>query len=154
MFKHINHRKLKAFLDLISWAEGTDHADPYKVLVTSRLDSPILFDSFSTHPERLIHVRPGLLSSAAGRYQIIQNTYSYLCRRYNFKDFSPETQDRMAYVLINENGAIEDIIKKCIDEAIQKLGGVWASFPNNNYNQPQRKTELMLKKYEQFLSKY
>ena len=65
-----------AFLDMIAWSEigpallaVSDNG--YNVIVGSTPSNPNLFISYSDHPRKLVQLRPGLVSTAAGRYQLL-----------------------------------------------------------------------------------
>lgn len=102
------------------------------------------FDSYADHPRKVVKVRPGLHSSAAGRYQIIQGTWDNLKKQYGFSDFSPENQDLAAVALIAGRGALDDVIKGDWAKAIPKLNKEWASFPGDVYAQGGKNMKQML----------
>lgn len=62
------------------------------------------FESFAQHPGPK---QPGRPSSAAGRYQFLYGTWNDLQRRYPdlLPDFSPESQDRAAWIYAQERFA-------------------------------------------------
>jgi muramidase (phage lysozyme) len=122
-------RNVRAFLDMIAYSEGAD----YNTLVGGGR-----FDDFSRHPRLLIDVRPGLQSTAAGRYQFLARTWDALAARLNLPDFSPASQDLAAIELIREKNALRDVQAGRIAIAIEKVRKVWASLPGAGYNQPER----------------
>lgn len=125
----------KAFLDTIAYAEGT--GDRYNMLFGGGR-----FYTYRTHPQTCIRfrTRSGQLtcSTAAGRYQILDKTHEYLSDHLGLEDFTPDTQDRMAIALIKEKGALEAVQAEEFTTAACLVGEVWASFPCNQYNQPQK----------------
>lgn len=123
---------LKAFLEAIAVSEGTfGHGDDgYNVLVGGQL-----FHSYADHPRILIHLRPDLSSTAAGRYQILKATFDDLKKKLNLPDFSPASQDLAATELIREQHAYEDVMAGHFDKAIAKVANIWASLPGAGYGQ-------------------
>lgn len=130
---------LDAFLTMIAVSEGVqDIGDRgYNVIVGSTPSRPILFDSYADHPRRVIQLRPGLSSSAAGRYQILAGIYDAYKARLHLTDFSPPAQDAIATQLIRERGALPDIEAGRIAVAIERCTSIWASLPGNDYGQHQ-----------------
>lgn len=149
----INSPELKAFLDVISWAEtGTIEASSYSILVFRGT-----FNDFSTHPKlkqcKVVNGRR-LCSNAAGRYQVMGFNWDRLAPKLGLKDFSPESQDKIALYLINQKGAMPDILAGRFEQAICKVGGVWASFPCNRYDQNPKNMSQLRAIYEQQLLHY
>lgn len=130
---------LDAFLTMIAVSEGVqDIGDRgYNVIVGSTPNRPILFDNYADHPRRVIQLRPGLSSSAAGRYQILAGIYDAYKPRLHLTDFSPPAQDAIATQLIRERGALPDIEAGRIAAAIERCKSGWASLPGNGYGQRQ-----------------
>lgn len=136
------------FLSLIAWAEGTSNfgkSKGYDVIVGGKL-----FTNYSKHPNVLVSVRPGLKSTAAGRYQILKRFADAYMKQFKLPDFGPESQDKIAIQMIKEQGAYDDVQNGDIEEAIKKCSNIWASFPDNAYGQPQKTMAALLKKYESF----
>ena len=129
------NQNLRAFLDMIAHSEIGD-----KLLATSDngynvLVGGSLFDGYADHPRKVIQVKPGLRSSAAGRYQILARYFDVYKKSLSLPDFSPQSQDRIAVQLINECRAIEDIEAGRFDEAVYKCRSRWASLPGAGYEQ-------------------
>jgi muramidase (phage lysozyme) len=125
---------IKAFLDTIAKSEGTYGVgdNGYNVLVGSTPENPLLFNDYSEHP----HIyNKEYDSTAAGRYQVIYSTWIDLQKKLNLLDFSPDSQDKAAVQLIRERLAFDDIIAGDFSSAAQKVGNIWASFPDNDYEQ-------------------
>lgn len=140
------HPNLKAFLSTIAHSEGTKDLgqDGYNVLVGARPSQIITFSSYHDHPRIVVRVRKDnpqtafdeeILSSAAGRYQILAGIFDAYKAQLKLKDFSPESQDTIALKLISECRAYEDILRGEIEKAITKCRSRWASFPGAGYNQ-------------------
>jgi muramidase (phage lysozyme) len=134
--------RMQAFLSTIRWAEtGTSGTESYNKLVFNGT-----FNDFSTHP--LIKQCASIngkqtCSTAAGAYQMLDESWYDLQSKLKLSDFSPVSQDRMAVEYVRRNGAITDIESGNFSKAACKVGKIWASFPCNSYNQnPKRMGEL------------
>lgn len=131
----------RAFLDAIAVGEGTDNGRQqtrnhgYDVVVGGSL-----FSDYSRHPNRLVRVRPGLSSTAAGRYQLLSKYYEPYKRQLGLPDFGPASQDQIALQQISERRALADIDAGRIREAVAKVNNIWASLPGSKYGQ---RTETM-----------
>ncbi len=146
----------RAFLSMIAAAEGTDlRSDPYRVCFGYRHT----IQSFTDHPavtrewtgESIAHLGSqyaGMVSTAAGRYQIIRATWLSARRALGLADFSPMNQDAAACWLIRNRGAMGDVQAGRIEAAIGKCKAEWASLPGAGYGQPERKLSTLLAKYE------
>lgn len=150
---NIAQPELRAFLDVISWAEtGTTDFSSYSKLVFKGS-----FNNFSTHPKitscKVVSGRR-ICSNAAGRYQMMGFNWDKLAPKLGLKDFSPQSQDRMALYFIQKKGAMEDILSGRFETAVCKLGGTWASFPCNNYRQYPKSMDILKQVYLQQLGQY
>lgn len=146
-----------AFLDLISWAEGTaKYTDPYRVRV---FDPPPRGSIASL--ERKPNVRRyrrikgvNTPSTAEGRYQIVEKTWAAYAPKAGVRDFSPRSQDLVAIEIIRGRGALADVQAGRIATAISKLRQEWASFPGGTgkYSSVQHKYKLnvLLNKFREF----
>jgi len=144
---------LKAFLDVIAWAEIgpallTASDNGYNVIVGSTPLYPRLFHDYSDHPRVAVTVRPGLISTAAGRYQILKRNFDHYKRTLNLPDFSPASQDKIALLLILECKAVDDINAGNVESAIRKCRSRWASLPGAGYGQPEKKMADLLRVFE------
>jgi muramidase (phage lysozyme) len=147
---------VRKFLDLIGWSEGTTtnpitKNDGYDVLVKS-INGNAIFTDYSKHPFSdkpavIVKLVPRLLSTAAGRYQILQHYFAVYKVRLNLPDFSPLSQDLIALEMIKERNLLHCIINGDIAKVITGLCTVWASFPGNNYNQGGKTMEQLLSKF-------
>ena len=115
-----------AFLSMIGWSEGADYNTLY---------GGGNFDDYSTHPNQSI-TAGGYTSTAAGKYQILYNTWTYLAQELGLSDFSPATQDAMAVQLIKQKGAYTLMLNGQFADAVALLGKTWASLPGSPYGQP------------------
>ena len=139
--------EVRAFLDLIAWAEGAD----YNVMFTGRR-----FSSFADHP-RIKITSGGLTSNAAGRYQFLASTWDETKRALGLKDFSPASQDLAAVYLIDKKRKALKFVEqgtKGLKQALDLLSYEWASFPPARYPQKTRSFEALTNKYISFLLKY
>lgn len=137
-----------AFLDTIGHSElgqlesRADTDGGYRVIVGSTPQRPILFGSYVDHPRIAVTTAWGR-SSAAGRYQIMAvvdgltqlDTWDWASREAGVKDFSPESQDRVAIELIRHRGAWDALRGGQFDIAVRKCSQEWASFPSAGYGQ-------------------
>lgn len=149
---------LRAFLMTIRYAEGTDGPDGYRTMFGGRL-----FEDYSDHPRRPMQFRNKanqlLWTSAAGAYQFMAvsripgggmtkvDTWDRLQKALKLPDFSPESQDKAAIKLIDDDGALRDVEEGRFEAAINKCRGTWASLPGAGYAQPEKKIESLKKKY-------
>ena len=129
--------QLRAFLDTIAASEGTadigEHG--YNCLVGSTPQKPVLFASYADHPRVKVQLRPGLVSTAAGRYQILARYYDVYKARLSLPDFGPGSQDAIAIEMIREQGALPDVEAGRFDDAVTKCANIWASLPGAGYGQ-------------------
>lgn len=142
-------RNALAFLDMLAVSEGTDDGrqatrdDGYDVLVGGEL-----FASYADHPRRLVRLRPGLASTAAGRYQLLArywDAYRESMRLHG--GFIPENQDRVAVQQIRERGALPLIEAGRFDEAVARVRNIWASLPGAGYGQHEQRIERLREAY-------
>lgn len=133
----------QAFLDMLAWSEGTSTIagsdNGYNVLVGGAL-----FHSYADHPRIKVQVKPGLVSSAAGRYQLLARYFDAYKLVLKLPDFSPASQDAIALQQIRERSALPLIDHGSIAEAIARCSNIWASLPGNNYEQPTRSLVKLL----------
>ncbi|NLX17610.1 MAG: glycoside hydrolase family protein [Ramlibacter sp.] len=129
-----------AFLDMLAWSEIGDRmlADSnngYDIIVGSKPGAMIRMASYADHPRRLIRIKAGLASTAAGRYQLLSRYYDAYTRMLGLRDFSPRSQDRIAIQQIRERRALPDIDAGRFDLAVSKCRNIWASLPGAGYGQ-------------------
>lgn len=143
---------LNALLDTISRSEGTYNIgdNGYNVLVGSTQAHPYLFTDYADHPRILVPLKSGIKSSAAGRYQILERTFDEYKKCLDLPDFSPLSQDKIAVRMIKDNGAADDILAGNFTATAQKIGNLWASFPDNDYGQAQHTMDQLTEWYKEF----
>jgi muramidase (phage lysozyme) len=152
---------LAAFLDTIAHSEGTAGRgdDGYNVLVGGTLtiagiattiehrlfgDPP---DCYRDHPRELVTLRPGLKSTAAGRYQVLAHIFDAYKDTLHLCDFSPAAQDAIALQQIRECKAIPAIEAGDFATAVGLCAHIWASLPGNDYGQHQNSIETLQAAY-------
>ena len=150
---------LVRFLDLIAFSEGTSTSpntqnDGYDVIVGG-VDGHHEFSDFSDHPfsngRPAIVIRngpPPLLSTAAGRYQLLARFWTPYRNLLGLTDFGPVSQDKVALQQIRERHAIPDILAGNIEAAIEKCSNIWASFPGNEFGQGGKSMAALLDYYQ------
>lgn len=134
-----------AGLIMIAKSEGTaDLGDRgYNVLVGGTL-----FIGYADHPRIRVRLKGiNIVSTAAGRYQILSKYYDYYKKLLKLSDFSPASQDAIALQMIKEQHAIADLDAGRIDDFIAKVCDIWASFPgkDNTYGQHKNKVDALKK---------
>lgn len=135
--RYVHNPQVRAFLDFIAASEGVKHG--YQTAIGN-----YRITDFSRHPGNSVRRSftrtdgSRSTSDASGRYQFMGYTWKGLAKQYGFTDFSPATQDKAAVALIlAKKGAMEAILNGDYEQAVMKLGGIWASFPTapNEYRQ-------------------
>jgi muramidase (phage lysozyme) len=148
--RNLFSRNMKAFLDTIAYAEGTDDSYDY-------IFSFVKFYSFAGHPRRLI-CSGGYCSDAAGRYQIKSTTWDEVRRSLGLTDFSPESQDRAAVQLIRWRGGADDVERisdfSTFNNAAYTVRLEWASMPHSPYGQPTHSASSLWSKFQKFKDRY
>jgi muramidase (phage lysozyme) len=134
----------QAFLDMIAWSEiGPDllavSDNGYNVIVGSTPSNPDLFISYADHPRKLVQLRPGLASTAAGRYQLLERYFDAYKASLNLSDFAYAAQDGIALQQIKESGAQNDVRLGNFADAVAKCARIWASLPGAGYDQREQK---------------
>lgn len=145
----------KALLDTIAYSELgswilTHSDDGYNVLVGSTPNNIMLFNGYSDHPNKLVHIRTGLDSTAAGRYQLLHKFYVAYCQLLGLHDFSKDSQDQIALQQLKEKGALACIDQGNFAGAIAKANTIWASLPGSPYNQHTNSYDELLVVYQMY----
>lgn len=152
--------KLRVFLDMLAWSEGTSTSpitkdNGYDIIV-SGVDGHNRFDDYSDHPfaagRSPIIVRQGppvLQSTASGRYQLLVRYWRTYKETLRLPDFGHDSQDAVALQQIKERGAISLITTGQVQQAIEACATIWASLPGNDYAQGGGKSMVdLLAKYD------
>jgi RHS repeat-associated protein len=111
----LQDKRVKGFLDVTAQAEG----GAYDVQFGGGK-----FTDFSKHPGKGAQA-----STAAGRYQIVEDTWLGLSKVLGVSDFSPGTQDLMAAKLLQQSGAAKCLLKDDLDGALYAASRTWAALP-------------------------
>jgi muramidase (phage lysozyme) len=146
MFRDENIKvlRLRAFLRMIRIGEGTTIDDGYRTMFTG-----VKFTDFTRHPN-VRNEANGIVSTAAGAYQFLYNTWRSLHNKFLFSDFSPHNQDLGCIALIAGRKALVDVMNGKISEAIHLCRVEWASLPGSPHGQPTVDKEMIMKKYEHY----
>lgn len=121
--QYLKDPNVQKMLNLIGKAEGAD----YDTIVGGKKK----ITDFSAHPN-IVGLRTAQgPSKAAGKYQITKNTYDRYAKKLGLRDFSPETQDKIAVQILHDTGALKDIVKGKFKSAVEKAGGTWMSLPSS-----------------------
>lgn len=136
---------MRKFLDMLSASEGTTKHGYFTMFGGTRLNS------LRDHPRYTVPFtqKDGKknASSAAGRYQFVQKTWTGVANALGLKDFSPRSQEIAAVYLIKRRGALKDVLQGNWDAAIKKTGKEWASLYTapKKYQQHTRSKQFIMK---------
>ncbi len=128
----LSSQNLRAFLRVVREGESSQDDDvAYRMLVGGGT-----FDSFADHPRQRIYIqRLNLWSTAAGAYQALAGTWDDFVRACGPHDFGPYSQDCFAVWCVYRRGALDDVLRGNIAEAIERCKLEWASLPGDAYGQ-------------------
>jgi muramidase (phage lysozyme) len=112
---------LRAFADVISYAEGTERYGYGTYFGGTQ------FDNSQPHPQRVVKG-----SSAAGRFQFMPDTWKYIHNGKN-PPMTVANQDAAFISLLKGDGAYEDVLNGNFESAYKKVSGTWSSVKGNNY---------------------
>jgi lysozyme len=148
--------KVKAFLKMIRWAEGTAGENGYRMMFTGVIHK----GDFSEHPRIINCIKlenaEDLCSDVFGAYQFLSPTWDEKAKKLGLTDVSPKNQDIAAIDLLNDVNAIRLIEKDDIEGAIIKASIKWASLPKAGggsvyVNQKARPMKALLQIYREAL---
>jgi len=134
----LDHPNVRAGLQAIQAAEGTAKAkDPYSVgFGFSKIGS------LDKHPGKSVGFTQTNgkknRTTAAGAYQFLSGTWKSVASKLGLKDFGPVNQDIGALSLIDQAGALGNLVAGDIAGVAAKVNGIWASLPGAPYAQPTR----------------
>ena len=134
LYAYVQNPNVRKFLDVIARAEGTTGYDTAfgGGKIPSLEDHPRELRSFTQTDGKANK------TSAAGRYQFLQDTWDDVAGKLGLTDFGPESQDLAAIELMRRNGALDAVLAGDFDTAIKNSGSTWASLPSSPYAQPKR----------------
>jgi muramidase (phage lysozyme) len=124
----------RALLDAIAAHESIN--DRYDVIFGGRT-----FTDFSRHPNIRVPIpgRPGLVSTAAGRYQFLFSTWTHYQQKLNLPDFSPRSQDIAAwdlaqtdYQMRTHSNLLSDLKNGMLNKIGPALHATWTSLPGGS----------------------
>lgn len=133
---------VRLYLDAIAAAEGVKHG--YNTAfgnteLKSLADHPRIKKGFKETTGKKNQ------TTAAGRYQFLEDTWDGLAKKLKLSNFGPESQDAAAVELLKQNGALKSVLAGDYKTAIEKSGTTWASLPSSKYAQPKRSWGFMEK---------
>jgi muramidase (phage lysozyme) len=162
---------ITAFLTMLAHSEGVDNVreltgaliDPFRVCYAKKH----IIQDLRWHPheerpdgsrewggERLkgdyciaLGLKPGCVSTAAGRYQITCPTWLGWKSVLQLNDFGPIAQDDVAIQIIKKQGALELVNAGRLEDAIDKCHPIWASLPGSTSKQPQTPLATLMRAY-------
>ena len=113
---------------MIRWCEMGGRED---TMAYNRMYGGELFHDKTRHPfiGRMAITRWGRTSTAAGAYQLLEDTYNQAVAAGICYDFTDQSQDKIAVWLIRDAGALQDVRNGRIDAAIRKVKHLWPSLP-------------------------
>lgn len=117
----LQDHRVQAFLGALAQGESGDN---YNSIVGGGS-----FDDFSQHPNVYV---PKYNSTAAGAYQFTHGTWNGQVKRLGLQDFSPHSQDLAAVDLLQQQGAIRNLLSDNLDGAIFSAARDWYSLPAGN----------------------
>ena len=136
--------EVRAFLDLIAWAEGGTY---------NKLYGGDTFSGFTKHPNKAIRAGK-YVSTAAGRYQFLYKTWVGIAQKLDLPDFSPHSQDLAAVELIKERGQLQKIAKGDLIGTLKGLGCAWAALPYSGCGQKTRGVQETINYFNAALKVY
>ena len=144
-----------AFLSMIATSEGTDRiADPYRCtfgyrhVIADLSDHPAITGEWMGVPlDFLGPAYAGLVSTAAGKYQITKHTWEAAKVSLALKDFTGPSQDDAAILLIKQKDALDLVNSGQVQDAISACASIWASLPGSASGQPQAKIADLIHSY-------
>ncbi|URC12543.1 glycoside hydrolase family 104 protein [Flavobacterium sp. B183] len=163
----LQEARIRAFLRMIRVGEGTTTNKGYEKIFGGSSFIEDYKKTWEDHPGIVIKAKgkdskgkeKTYYSSASGAYQIkkdIWNDWGKKFREfYDIKDFSPESQDKFALVILKHkrgNDVIRLIRENKIEEAVKLCQGEWASLPDSPHGQPTVSWKTVMTEYNKFLN--
>ncbi len=121
----INDANVKAFLKLIRFAEHyPDAADSFY----DTLYGGGHFSGYAMHPNKTV-TKWGHTSTAAGAYQILYGTWAEAKKKGVVIDFTPASQDKLAFAKLSSRGALSAVCSGDLATAYNLLRNEWTLLP-------------------------
>lgn len=157
--------RVLALLDTIAACEigAAMLADPrtddgYRVLVGSTPGHLLLMTDYSAHPmpddSQAMEYAPGIFSTAAGRYQILNTYWPHYRDQLGLPNFGPESQDRYAIQQLREQNGLAAILDGDMIGAVLSVNNIWASLPGSPYGQHTQSWDYVRAAYSEALRGY
>lgn len=142
--QQVQHENMRKLQQLLSITEGTSgFSNPY---LARGGTTNQLWTSYANHP---YFINPNEAkwkfkwnngkedyATAHGKYMIRQNTWQGASKGLGRQlTFRPEDQDIAMAYLVNQRGALNDVLQGNWQSAFRKLGPEWASLPTSPYAQ-------------------
>jgi len=137
----LQNPNVRAFLDMLAAAEGTVQHGYATAFGGAKL--PALNDHPRTQTGFTQTDGKRNTTSAAGRYQFLEDTWDDVAGKLKLPDFGPQSQDIAAVELLNRAGALQAVLSGDFDTAVQKSGATWASLPSSPYPQSKRSMDFI-----------
>lgn len=137
----LDNPNVRMFQELISRAEATADHGYYTEFGGGKLTD------LNDHPRKL-HTFTQTdgeknKTSAAGKYQMVQDTWDGLAKRLGLTDFSPRNQDLALIDLLREHKALDTVVAGDFEKAADLMGNQFASLPSSKAPQNKRGTEWL-----------
>ena len=162
----LQEARIRAFLRMIRVGEGTTTAKGYEKIFGGSSFIDDYKKNWEDHPGIVIRAKGKdskgnekiYYSSASGAYQVKKDIWDDWGKKfrefYDIKDFSPESQDKFALVILKHKRG-KDVIRLIredkIEDAVKLCQGEWASLPDSPHGQPTVTWETVMTKYNNFL---
>jgi muramidase (phage lysozyme) len=115
----------QAFLKLIRFAEHyPDASDAFY----DTLYGGGRFAGYGAHPNKAV-TRWGKTSTAAGAYQILYGTWAEAKKNGLVSDFTPASQDKIAFSKLRSRGALPFVCAGDVEGACKRLVNEWTALP-------------------------
>ena len=136
----VQNTQMQAAQDMISKSEGTASAsDPYRVCygykhtIMNLADHPAITGEWKGEPlDKLGAAYAGLVSTAAGKYQMTKPTWLDAKRALGLTDFTGPSQDAACAWLIQQAGAADAVQTGDVSTFVKLCAKRWASFAGAN----------------------
>ncbi|AKU10052.1 hypothetical protein AzCIB_0147 [Azoarcus sp. CIB] len=163
IFDPLPTQRIRAFLHCIRDFECQAEPDDkkrYQMLNAALPNGSRRFANYTTHPWEGIS-KPAKGSTAAGAYQTIHGTWKEVFDNGLIQSqgdqFSPEIQDRIAVMKLEDRGVLHLVRTGRIEEAVSGLTSEWTSLPGGKENAHRltaEKTQMNINYFSRQFDKY